>query len=154
MRANSGGRGGTKQIGLVLAGGTVGGRVEHAVVEIVRADGPSAAVQLGLVEQAWVGPGDLDGHIRQAVDDFSANLAPDHWLQIARVIIELVKQHRLSGVLVLHGTDTMSYTAAALSFLLAPLGVRVVLTGANEPPEQEGRTRLRTFTMPSCACFA
>ncbi len=44
----------------------------------------------------------------------------------------------LAGVLVLHGTDTMAYTAAALSFLLSDLGAPIVLTGASAPASQPG----------------
>ena len=66
----------------------------------------------------------------------SSNVQPADWLRLAR----LIGQHyaRFSGFVVLHGTDTMAYSAAALSFLLEYLGKPVVFTGAQVPV---GRTR-------------
>src|SRR5690606_24239110 len=51
------------------------------------------------------------------------------------------------GVVVLHGTDTMAYTASALSFLLDGIGVPIVLTGAQRPItglRSDGRENLIT----------
>ncbi len=61
----------------------------------------------------------------------SANLRPHDWLRIAR---DLVDNYPLyDGFVVLHGTDTMAYTAAALSFMLQGLGKPVILTGSQIP---------------------
>ncbi len=61
----------------------------------------------------------------------SANMTPADWLRIARTI----RDHHESydGFLVVHGTDTMAFTAAALSFMLQPLDKPVLLTGAQLP---------------------
>jgi L-asparaginase len=66
----------------------------------------------------------------------SSNVTPADWLLLAR----LIGQHYadFDGFVVLHGTDTMAYSAAALSFLLEHLGKPVVFTGAQVPV---GRTR-------------
>lgn len=58
----------------------------------------------------------------------SCNIGPDYWVQIARVIAQ--NYERYEGFVVLHGTDTMVYTASALSFMLRNLAKPVVLTGA------------------------
>ncbi len=50
----------------------------------------------------------------------SANARPADWLRIARDIAE--HRHSYDGFVVLHGTDTMAYTASALAFLLRGLG--------------------------------
>jgi L-asparaginase len=60
----------------------------------------------------------------------SSNLQPEHWYRLRREIAELKD---IDGVLIIHGTDTLAYTAAALSFLLAPLTVPVVITGSILP---------------------
>src|SRR5690349_8153920 len=49
----------------------------------------------------------------------SANMQPTHWLTLAREIHAALP--RYDGVLVVHGTDTMAYTASALAMLLGPL---------------------------------
>ncbi|MBU6374998.1 MAG: asparaginase [Bdellovibrionales bacterium] len=61
----------------------------------------------------------------------SAHLGPPDWVAIASTIREHWDSY--DGVVVLHGTDTLAYTASALSFLLRPCRVPVVLTGAQRP---------------------
>jgi len=61
----------------------------------------------------------------------SANLTPEHWLAIGRYILDHYDDY--NGFVVLHGTDTMAYTAAALSFMLRGLDKPVILTGSQIP---------------------
>ncbi|MCC2545366.1 type I asparaginase [Hymenobacter sp. BT175] len=61
----------------------------------------------------------------------SSNVTATDWLTLAALIQQ--HYHDYTGFVVLHGTDTMAYTAAALSFLLESLGKTVVLTGAQVP---------------------
>ena len=63
----------------------------------------------------------------------SANMNPGHWLALRDEIVAAVETHGHDAVLVLHGTDTLAYSAAALSFLLLGLDVPVVLTGSMQP---------------------
>ncbi len=66
----------------------------------------------------------------------SANMTQDNWLAMAAAIVAAVDDG-CTGVLVLHGTDTLAYSAAALSFLLLGLPVPVLLTGAMRPAGAE-----------------
>jgi L-asparaginase len=61
----------------------------------------------------------------------SANARPGDWLRIARDLAQH-RQH-YDGFVVLHGTDTMAYTASALAFLLRGLDKSVVVTGSQIP---------------------
>lgn len=61
----------------------------------------------------------------------SSEVTPDHWVEIARRIENLYEQ--FDGFVVVHGTNAMGYTAAALSFALQNLRKPVVLTGALLP---------------------
>jgi L-asparaginase len=61
----------------------------------------------------------------------SANVTPRHWEAIAGAIADVVDQY--DGFVVIHGTDTMAYTAAALSYMLANQPRPVILTGAQRP---------------------
>jgi L-asparaginase len=75
----------------------------------------------------------------------SANAQPSDWLRIARDLA----QHRghYDGFVVLHGTDTMAYTASALAFLLRGLGKPVIVTGSQIPLgvlRSDGRQNLMT----------
>src|SRR5690554_3043839 len=75
----------------------------------------------------------------------SSNMGPDHWRVIAEVIRD--EYDRNDGFVVLHGTDTMAYTASALSFMLEGLSKPVVFTGAQLPvsePRSDARENLIT----------
>lgn len=61
----------------------------------------------------------------------SSNMTPDNWLQIARDIAE--HHDHYDGFVVLHGTDTMAYTASALPFMLQGLRKPVIITGSQIP---------------------
>ena len=61
----------------------------------------------------------------------SSDVSPDTWLQIASTIED--NYSRFDGFVVLHGTDTMAYSASALSFMLQGLEKPVIFTGAQLP---------------------
>jgi L-asparaginase len=75
----------------------------------------------------------------------SANAGPSDWLRIARDLAE--RREHYDGFVVLHGTDTMAYTASALAFLLRGLNKPVVVTGSQIPLgvlRSDGRQNLMT----------
>ncbi|MDJ0815985.1 MAG: asparaginase [Desulfobacterales bacterium] len=92
----------------------------------------------------------------------SSNLTPDDWLRIAQ---DIEKHYdRYDGFIVLHGTDTMAYTASALPFMLKGLRKPVIITGAQIPLceiRNDARENLITailiaakFAIPEvCLCF-
>ncbi|WP_332674130.1 type I asparaginase [Aromatoleum sp.] len=61
----------------------------------------------------------------------SANLQPSHWTGLARELV--VRWQSYDGFVVLHGTDTMAYSASALSFMLRGADKPVIFTGAQIP---------------------
>ncbi|WP_055443846.1 asparaginase [Lacinutrix himadriensis] len=61
----------------------------------------------------------------------SSNMNPEYWSQIATIIQDNYNQ--FDGFVVLHGSDTMSYTASALSFMLENLSKPVIFTGSQLP---------------------
>lgn len=61
----------------------------------------------------------------------SSNMEPKYWVQIAEIIEE--EYNSYDGFVILHGSDTMSYTASALSFMLENLAKPVILTGSQLP---------------------
>lgn len=61
----------------------------------------------------------------------SSNITPGHWKEIAAAIGK--NYDRFDGFVVLHGTDTMAYTASALSFMLENLRKPVIITGSQLP---------------------
>lgn len=61
----------------------------------------------------------------------SSEITPDHWRKIVRIIEDNYDNY--DGFVILHGTDTMAYTASALSFMIENLSKPIVLTGAQLP---------------------
>ena len=61
----------------------------------------------------------------------SSNMSPDHWIKCAEIIETNYKS--FDGFVVLHGSDTMSYSTSALSFMLENLSKPVVFTGSQLP---------------------
>ncbi len=61
----------------------------------------------------------------------SCQMGLGHWIELAQTITESASQ--FDGVVILHGTDTLAYTAAALSMLLGSSPLPIVLTGAQKP---------------------
>ena len=61
----------------------------------------------------------------------STNITPAHWLRTASAIREHYEDY--DGFVISHGTDTMAYTAAALSYLVQGADKPVMLTGAQKP---------------------
>ena len=64
----------------------------------------------------------------------SENITPEHWIQIAKAIEEEIKKG-CKGIVLMHGTDTMSYTAAALSYMIKT-PIPIVLVGAQRSSDR------------------
>ena len=61
----------------------------------------------------------------------SSDIGPDSWVRMARMVYDHYEEY--DGFVILHGTDTMSYSASALSFMLENLSKPVVFTGSQLP---------------------
>lgn len=75
----------------------------------------------------------------------SSDMEPRYWVKIAHLIAENYEAY--DGFVLLHGTDTMAYTASALSFMLENLGKPVIITGSQLPIGQlrtDGKENLLT----------
>jgi len=75
---------------------------------------------------------------------FSENITPEHWSEIAKAVAKQI-ENGVAGVVVAHGTDTLGYTAAALSFALQSLPVPVVMVGSQrsaDRPSSDAATNL------------
>lgn len=115
-------------IGVVITGGTIGMQAGDA--GLAPESGLAARLREALCAQ---GRHDVGPFVELTPLIDSANAEPEFWVRVAAAVVSLVENAECSGVLVLHGTDTMAYTAAGLAFLLLGLPVPVVLTGAMHP---------------------
>ncbi|KAG5977664.1 hypothetical protein E4U55_006629 [Claviceps digitariae] len=75
-------------------------------------------------------------HIRYSILEFtplldSSSICATDWASMAACVLE--NYHLFDGFVILHGTDSLAYTASALSFLMTNLGKPVILTGSQAP---------------------
>ena len=83
----------------------------------------------------------------------SSDMNPAIWAKLVRIIVG--NYDRFDGFVILHGTDTMSYTASALSFMLSNLTKPVILTGSQLPIGQlrtDGKENLVTSIELAATC--
>lgn len=77
----------------------------------------------------------------------SSDIQPHHWVELAAEVHVALGHY--DGVIVVHGTDTMAYTASALAFLLPGLDRSVILTGS-QTPLSDIRSDARTNLVDAC----
>jgi len=88
---------------------------------------------------------------------FSENITPKHWTQIAKAVAKQIGEGA-DGIVIAHGTDTIAYTAAALSFALQNLPVPVIIVGsqrsADRPSSDAATNLIAAVTAAAKAPFA
>ena len=81
----------------------------------------------------------------------STNIRPGHWLKIADAVAQYYDDY--DGFVITHGTDTMAYTAAGLSYLIQNSPKPIVITGSQKPIDEAGSDAIRNLTDAFiCAC--
>ena len=113
-----------KRILIIATGGTIASTEDGAGLAPTLT-GQELAARVPLIDTLC----DLD--FVQPMNIDSTNMRPRDWLSIAQVIRE--GYDRYDGFVILHGTDTMAYTAAALSYLIQDSEKPIVLTGSQQP---------------------
>jgi len=139
------------EIAILGCGGTIASRVEYktgAVFPAISADELRAAFpELDTVSTI---------HSRELFELFSDDMAILHWKKLAEEVGAEIKD-RAKGVVVMHGTDTLSYTSAALSFMLQHLPVPVVIVGSqrsSDRPSSDNRINLMNAVFAAKQDFA
>jgi len=112
---------------IIYTGGTIGMKTDEATGALVPFDFTGIYDEFPSLKRLNV---DIDVLTMDPVID-SSNVTPANWIALARLIQE--NYTRYDGFVVLHGTDTMSYTASAMSFMLENLAKPVVFTGSQIP---------------------
>lgn len=112
---------------VIYTGGTIGMRPDPQTGALVPFD--FAHLMQNVPKIAELGY-DIN-HVELTPPIDSSNMNPEHWSDIAHIIARDYDAY--DGFVVLHGTDSMAYTASALSFMLSGLAKPVVLTGSQLP---------------------
>jgi L-asparaginase len=112
---------------LIYTGGTIGMMQDAGTGELKPFDFKSLTLQIPELKKFDIELSSIA--FKQPID--SSNMHPDVWVELAEIIYKNYKKH--DGFVILHGSDTMSFTASALSFMLDGLSKPVVLTGSQLP---------------------
>lgn len=151
-------RAGEKRILLLSTGGTIASRIDYRTGAVTPVLSASDLLD-SIPELADIA--EIDSEV--VISEYSENIMPEHWLTLARCIDERAAGlgagdaavgddgnksgtvaavasaggvRPYAGIIVAHGTDTMHYTSAFLSFALAGLPIPVVLVGAQRSPDR------------------
>lgn len=132
-------RAGLPRVSIVSTGGTIASRVDYVTggVQSAISSRDLLSIVPELSEIAVV-----DADILYSV--FSENIDPDHWSSMAKRVAEKIRGGA-EGVVITHGTDTMGYSSAALSFALRSLPVPVIFVGSqrsSDRPSSDAATNL------------
>ena len=113
-----------KKILLIATGGTIASA--HTEEGLAPAVGPAALLDAVPEIRQF-----CQAEAVQILNIDSTNLQPENWIRMVQVVRD--NYDKYDGFVITHGTDTMAYTASALSYLMQNLGKPVVLTGSQKP---------------------
>lgn len=121
---------GSEVVELLTTGGTIASRIDYET-------GGVAPVSDEAEILSFYPDLRSSGEVRivPVLDRLSENITPADWMLLAGKVVEAFGRGA-RGVVIAHGTDTLGYTAAALSFLLSGLPGPVVLVGAQRSPDR------------------
>lgn len=123
-----------KRILILLTGGTIAGNVAMSNVTEKKTQEPDSFRtivndSIKIVKRNW--SIEIEPEIQEIFNIDSSNMLPEQWKVLAEKIAEMYDA--FDAFIILHGTNTMGYTAAALSFALENINKPVILTGAQVP---------------------
>lgn len=132
-------RTGLPRVSILSTGGTIASKVDYRTGAVKPA---LDAEDLYSVVPELANLADIDAKIVSSV--FSENIGPANWTSMAESVCDEIKKGA-DGVVIAHGTDTLGYTAAALSFAFTKTPVPIVLVGSqrsSDRPSSDAATNL------------
>jgi len=121
---------GLPKVSIVSTGGTIASKVDYRTGAVKPA---LDAADLYSVVPELADLADIEANVLFSL--FSENIGPQHWPKIAEFVADQARKGA-DGVVIAHGTDTLGYTAAALSFALTDLPIPVVLVGSQRSSDR------------------
>lgn len=123
-----------KRILVIFTGGTVAGNVAESNVSQNTKSDPNSFMailnsSIDIVKKNW--NIEIEASIVELFNVDSSNIQPENWTTLIEKIQETYDDH--DSFIILHGTNTMGYTAAALTFALENINKPVIFTGAQVP---------------------
>jgi glutamyl-tRNA(Gln) amidotransferase subunit D len=115
---------------LLSTGGTIASSVDYRTGSVTPA---LSAQELNASVPELAEIANIDAEV--LLSEYSENITPEHWVKIAQKL-DSYADSDYSGILVAHGTDTMQYTAAFLSFALAGFPKPIILVGSQRSSDR------------------
>ena len=119
-----------KPVTIIGTGGTIASKVDYRTGAVYPAFTPHE-IYGAVPELAEI----ADIRVEEVCNVFSEHMTPELWVRIGRAVARAIRRGA-SGAVVSHGTDTMGYTAAALSFMLGGLYRPVVMVGSQRSSDR------------------
>ena len=139
---------GLPDITLISTGGTIGSQSDNRSGAV--SPGRSAESLLDLFPEI---PDIANIKTRDLAAVFSENMNVEHWQELAKAAEDELNGGA-EGVVILHGTDTMGYTASALSFMLGDISGPVVLVGSQRSPDRPSSDAAGNITASVKFCIS
>jgi len=136
---------GKKGISIIITGGTISSKLDSSTGAVKWLMKPEQILALAPKLKEIVKITSIEKPFMIA----SENMSAEHWRMIAKVAAKELNKKENAGVIITHGTDTLHFTAAALSFMLKDLNKPVILTYA-----QRSTDRGSTDTSLNLTCSA
>jgi glutamyl-tRNA(Gln) amidotransferase subunit D len=118
-------------LSLLSTGGTISSKIDYRTGGVMAA---LTAKELNDSIPELTRIANIDPEV--VLSEYSENIKPEHWSLITRKVANNILSGKYDGIIVSHGTDTMHYTSAALSFALQNLPIPVVLVGAQRSSDR------------------
>jgi glutamyl-tRNA(Gln) amidotransferase subunit D len=117
-------------VSILGCGGTIASRIEYTTGAVFPAFSPGDLI-LSFPKLKEIA--NIEG--KKLFDLLSEDMTPKHWQIIAKEVAKEIRK-KIDGIVLMHGTDTMHYTSAALSFMLQNLPIPVVLVGSQRSSDR------------------
>ena len=122
---------GLPKVLLLSTGGTIASKIDYRTGAVT----PTLTAQelnMSIPELSAIA--DIDARVLLA--EYSENIVPQDWLQIAQEIQKYSDSDQYVGIVIAHGTDTMHYTSSFLSFALAGFALPIALVGSQRSSDR------------------
>ncbi len=118
-------------ITLISTGGTISSKVDYATGGVI-----ASLEAANLVNWVKELRSIANFETKAIMQKMSEDMEEEDWIKMAREVYKEIKKEEVKGVIITHGTDTMHFSTAALSFLLEKLNKPVIFTGAQRSSDR------------------
>ncbi|BAB60284.1 L-asparaginase [Thermoplasma volcanium GSS1] len=119
---------GEKSISILATGGTIASRVDYETGAVKPVSDPRLLFGGTELESKF------NIRVVNVMNQLSENMKPADWIHLARKVMDETKHS--SGIVVSHGTDTMSYTSSALAFMFERLAQPIIFVGSQRSSDR------------------